>query len=161
ELGIVKDRLRLKDATHMLANIAVPSTIQLVATIRDEVLDAAKPFAPKEVEAEWSVIDVECASSHSMNDKARLAMRVMQLRRVLLWADDLPNSDAFRAATGEAPNEAPNEAPDEAARESLRRALTLAHKVLVDRDNPKAGKGVSDKLISVHDPDARCGKHGE
>ena len=30
-LGLVKDRLRLKDATHIIANIAVPSTIRLVA----------------------------------------------------------------------------------------------------------------------------------
>jgi hypothetical protein len=27
EKGIVRDRLRLKDATHMLANIAVPSAM--------------------------------------------------------------------------------------------------------------------------------------
>lgn len=29
--GLIKDRLRLKDATHVIANIAIPSTIQLVA----------------------------------------------------------------------------------------------------------------------------------
>jgi hypothetical protein len=39
----------------------------------------------------------------------------------------------------------------------LREALALAHKVLADRENPKA----SDKVISIHDPDARHGKHGE
>src|SRR5437763_1415841 len=31
-LGLVKDRLRLKDATHIIANIAVPSTIRLEGT---------------------------------------------------------------------------------------------------------------------------------
>jgi hypothetical protein len=35
--------------------------------------------------------------------------------------------------------------------------LALAHKVLADRDDPQAG----DKVVSVHDPDARCGKHGD
>jgi hypothetical protein len=35
--------------------------------------------------------------------------------------------------------------------------LKLAHKVLGDRDQPEAG----DKVISVQDPDARCGKHGQ
>jgi Transposase DDE domain len=35
--------------------------------------------------------------------------------------------------------------------------LKLAHKVLNDRDHPEAG----DKVVSVHDADARCGKHGE
>src|SRR6202043_887607 len=66
------------------------------------------------------------------------------LRNVLLWADDLPGSEAFRAGT----------ASDQ---EKLRAALALAHKVLADREDPKA----SDKVVSVHDPDARCGKHGE
>src|SRR6516162_4714284 len=36
-LGLVKDRLRLKDATHIIANIAVPSTIRLVAEVRDQI----------------------------------------------------------------------------------------------------------------------------
>lgn len=155
ELGIVKDRLRLKDATHVLANIAIPSIIQLVATMRDEVLEAAEPFAPNEVAAEWRDIDAECVKSDSMSDKERLALRVAQLRRVLVWADELPNSDAFRT-TGKM-NEAAHEAAHEAAQEALRRALTLGHKVLADRENPKGG----DRVVSVHDPDARCGKHGE
>jgi transposase len=34
--------------------------------------------------------------------------------------------------------------------------LALAHKILADREDPKAG----DKVISVHDPDARRGLHG-
>jgi transposase len=32
--GLVNDRLRLKDATHSIANIAIPSTIRLVAQTR-------------------------------------------------------------------------------------------------------------------------------
>jgi hypothetical protein len=71
-----------------------------------------------------------------------LLARVEHLRSVLAWADELPASEAFRAG-------------DAASQEKLRAALTLAHKVLGDRDDPKAG----DKVVSVHDPDARCGKH--
>src|SRR4029077_15324431 len=44
-VGLVKDRLRLKDATHIIANIAVPSTIRLVAEVRDQLLEALRPFA--------------------------------------------------------------------------------------------------------------------
>jgi N-acetyl-gamma-glutamyl-phosphate reductase len=44
-MGLVRDRLRLKDATHIIANIAIPSTIRLVAETRDGVLEAAEPFA--------------------------------------------------------------------------------------------------------------------
>lgn len=143
ELGLVKDRLRLKDATHIIANIAIPSTIRLVAEVRDQVLEAAKPFAPEVVKAEWDRVDVVCASSEDLPDTERLVLRVQHLRSVLLWADELPVSAAFRDGA----------ASDQ---EKLRAALTLAHKVLADREDPQA----SDKVIGVHDPDARCGKHG-
>ena len=142
ELGLVKDRLRLKDATHVIANIAIPSTIRLVAEVRDQVLDAAKLFAPDDVAAEWDRVDVVCTASEDLPDTERLVGRVQHLRSVLLWADELPSTEAFRAGPA-------------ADQEKLRKALTLAHKVLADREDPKAG----DKVISVHDPDARCGNH--
>lgn len=41
EHGVVKDRLRIKDATHVIANIAVPSAIALVAQTREKLLAAA------------------------------------------------------------------------------------------------------------------------
>ena len=41
--GLIRDRLRLKDATHVLANIAVPATLRVVAQTRQRVLDAARP----------------------------------------------------------------------------------------------------------------------
>jgi len=39
----------LKDATHIIANIAVPSTIRLVAEVRDQLLEALRPFAAARV----------------------------------------------------------------------------------------------------------------
>jgi transposase len=141
ELGLIKDRLRLKDATHLIANIAIPSTIRLVAQMRDQLLDAAEPFAPEEVQREWSFADTLCCSDE-IPDIQRLARRVYHLKSVLLWADELPSSEVFRAGTAE-------------HQEALRKALELAHKVLADREDPKAG----DKVISIHDPDARCGNH--
>jgi transposase len=142
ELGLVKDRLRLKDATHIIANIAIPSTIRLVAEMRDQVLEAAKPFAPAETALEWHQVDVVCASSEDLPDTERLVRRVQHLRSVLLWADELPASTAFHAGAI-------------SDQEKLRTALALAHKVLADREDPKGG----DKVISIHDPDARCGNH--
>jgi transposase len=145
EMGLVRDRLRLKDATHVIANIAIPSTIRLVAEIRDQLLDAAEPFDKAQVAYEWQCVDDICmAASEDRPDTERLVHRVEHLRRVLSWADELPNSEAFK--TGDALRQ-----------EKLLAALTLAHKILADRDDPKAG----DKVISVHDTDARCGKHGE
>lgn len=142
-LGVVGDRLRLKDATHIIANIAIPSTIRLVAEMRDQVLEAATPFAAPAVADEWQRVDVLCARSEEVSDRERLVLRVEHLRSILRWADALPHCPAF--ADG-----------DDASRHKLQTALSLAHKVLADRDDANA----SDKVLSVHDPDARCGKHG-
>lgn len=143
ELGLVRNRLRLKDATHIIATIAVPSTIRLVAETRDGLLEAARPFAADRVNEETRRAKEIRLASDDLPDAERLLRRVTHLREVLAWADDVPTSAAFAAAP--------------ARQEKLRVALALAHKVLADRDDPKAG----DKLISVHDPDARRGKHGE
>ena len=37
EYGLIRDRLRLKDATHVLADIAVPSPLRLVAQMRQRL----------------------------------------------------------------------------------------------------------------------------
>lgn len=144
ELGLVRDRLRLKDATHILANIAVPSTIRLVADTRDQLLAAARPFAAERVGQETERGEAIHVASADLPDQERLIRRVVHLREILAWADEVPAAAAFRTAAAE-------------GQEKLRAALTLAHKVLADRDDPKAG----DKVVSTHDADARCGKHGE
>jgi transposase len=144
ELGLVRDRLRLKDATHIIANIAIPSTLRLVANTRDQLLEALRPFATERVDEETRRAEAIGVASDDLPDQERLLRRVTHVREVLAWADEVPHSETFTAATA-------------AWQEKLRSALALAHKVLADRDDPKAG----DKVVSVHDPDARCGKHGD
>jgi transposase len=143
-LGLVKDRLRLKDATHIIANIAVPSTIRLVAEVRDRLLEALRPFAAERVAEEEERAEAIRVASDDAKDEERLARRVAHLRAVLAWADDVSPQPSFAAGSAK-------------SQERLRLALTLAHKVLADRDDPKAG----DKVRSAHDPDARRGKHGD
>jgi len=143
EMGLVRNRLRLKDATHIIANIAIPSTIRLVAETRDQLLEAVRPFAPERADEETRRGDAIRQASEDLPDQERLVRRIAHLREVLAWADDVPGQEAFAAAA--------------TSQDKLRSALTLAHKVLGDRDDPKAG----DKVVSVHDPDARCGKHGD
>src|SRR5262249_5574683 len=48
EAGLVKDRLRLKDATHLIADVADVQPLQLVAQVRERLLQAAAPFC-----ADW------------------------------------------------------------------------------------------------------------
>jgi transposase len=143
-LGLVKDRLRLKDATHIIANIAVPSTIRLVAEARDQLLDALQPLAPERVAEEEQRAQAIHLGSADAKDEERLLQRVTHLRAVLAWADDVPGQ-AVMAQHGEQ------------ALEQLRSALSLAHKILADREDPKSG----DHVISVQDADARRGKHGD
>jgi transposase len=142
-LGLVKDRLRLKDATHIIANIAVPSTIRLVAAVRDQLLAALRPFATARVaEEEERAAAIHVGTADAL-DAERLLQRVTHLRAVLAWADAVPQQ------AGCGPPSALDQAP-------LQAVLALAHQILADRDDPEAG----DKVISVQDPDARCGKHG-
>jgi len=142
-LGLVKDRLRLKDATHILANIAIPSTIRLVAEARDQLLDALQPFAPQRVTAEEQRAEAIRLGTEDAKDEERLLQRVTHLRAVLAWADDVPRQEGF------------HQQPEQ-AQQRLPSALVLAHKILADREDPKAG----DKVLSVHDADARRGMHG-
>jgi IS5 family transposase len=142
-LGLVKDRLRLKDATHIIANIAVPSTIRLVAEVRDGLLEALQPFAAARVAEEVQQAESIRAGTADANDEERLVRRVTHLRAILAWADEVPEQDGFGQGSAK-------------SQEQLRAALALAHKVLADRE-----EGARDKVVSAQDPDARCGKHGE
>ena len=142
EQGLVKDRLRLKDASHVIANIAVPSTLALVAQMRDLLLAAAETFDPLRVAGERVNIDVLRQTTAGQNNEQRLLARVTHLREILMWVDEL------------APPALADEHP---AWQALVQKRQLAHKILADREHPKDG----DRTVSLVDPEARCGKHGQ
>jgi transposase len=139
--GLVKDRLRIKDASHVIANIAVPSTLALIAQVRDKLLAAAEPFDPTRVEGERVNIELLRESSAGQQNEQRLVARVTHLREILAWIDEvkpLPNAD------------------NHPAWQTLVEQRQLAHKILADQENPEAGH----RTLSTVDPDARRGKHG-
>lgn len=142
--GLVKDRLRLKDATHVMANIAIPSAIQLVAQTRTRMLRSAKPYAPERVAYEEEQAAHIRRWTDDLKDEARLLARVEHLRQIVTWADELQQR---LGAPG----------PKDAKRQRFDEALALAHRILDQSDHPDQ-KG---KTLSVHDPDARTGKHGD
>jgi transposase len=142
--GLIRDRLRLKDATHVIANIAVPSTLGVVAQTRQRLLDAARPYAPERVAADEAEVEVVRQATADLPDTDRLVARVTHLRAIVAWADEVQQT-LGPAATPPAP-----------VRTRFEAALTLAHRVLADRDDPDKG----DQVRSVVDVDARCGKHG-
>src|SRR3989442_558670 len=72
EYGLIRDRLRLKDATHIMANIAVPSTLELVAQTRQRLLAAARPYAPAPGTADGAEAGEGRQHKAVIPDKARL-----------------------------------------------------------------------------------------
>lgn len=142
EAGVVKDRLRLKDASHVIASIAVPSTLALVAGIRDRLLVAAEPFDPQGAAGHRLEIELLRTRTAKDRDEARLAARVEHLRDMLTWVQSFPT---------------PENAATNPAWQKLCQIRELAEKILRDRDQPEEGR----KTLSVTDPEARRGKHGE
>jgi transposase len=143
ERGLVKDRLRLKDATHVLANIAIPTTIALVAQTRERLLQALEPWAPTEVGSQRQRAEQIRQRTEDLSGEERLLERVVHLRELVAWAEVVCNRDDFRAALP-------------LQQQQLQEALELARKVLDDREDPDS----KHHLRSLHDPDARSGKHG-
>lgn len=144
EAGLVKDRLRLKDATHVLANIAVPATIRLVAQARTALLDAAADFAAHEVAQHREAATALRTATPDLADAARLLRRVEHLRELVAWADGWQ----ARLELGAPPVSL-------VVYDTFVQALAHAHKILNDRE-PTA----RDKMLSLTDPDARRSKHG-
>jgi len=147
--GLVKDRLRLKDATHLIANIAIPSTLRLVAQTREQLLSAAECFAATEVAAHRAQVEVVRAATADLSEEQRLLARVTHLRELVGWGEQWQQH--LREAAGRA-----QPVVSEERVEAFAAALDLAHKVLNDRE-PEA----KDKVRSVVDQDVRTGKHGD
>ena len=143
--GLISDRLRLKDATHILADVADMRPIALVAQVRESLWQAAEPLFADTVDQQRAFYQTVQPSTAELPDEDRLAFRVEHLRGVTMVLQqqlaDLPTTQDKEAKRVK----------------RLQRALEVARKLLQDRDNPQAG----DRLASAMDPDARCGKHGE
>jgi hypothetical protein len=135
----------LKDATHVIANVAIPSAIGLVAQARQRLLRSAKGYAKTQVEAEEPRAEQIRQNSDDLSDEARLLLRIQHLREIVIWADELQK----RLGT-------PSGSPTP-QRRRFDEALALAHRILDQIDDPDQ----PDRTRSITDPDARRGKHGD
>jgi transposase len=142
EHGLIRDRLRIKDATHIIADIAVPAGLSLVAQARNRLLNAAEPFDPERVAGERVRLDTIRDSTDGQANDVRLLGRIEHLRDILAWTDEI---------------DPPQDAETNPTWRSLADAREIARKTLAGHDAPSDG----DKLRSVSDPDARRGRHGE
>jgi IS5 family transposase len=147
--GLVKDRLRIKDATHVLADIAIPAGIGIVASARNKLLLAAEPFDLERVTGERVRTEAIRTSTDKGSNETRLLARVDHLRDILGWVDELLDTgdDVFQGNS------------DTASRQwqQLQTAAEIARKVLSGHDTPQE----PGKIRSTVDPDARRGRHGE
>jgi transposase len=142
EAGLVKDRLRLKDATHLFADAADLRPLQLAAQVRERLLAAAMPFCADWVEAQRQQVETLRQTTETLSDDERLASRVEHLREM---------AAQLRERMGQLPLTAEADRP----RQRLQRALEVADKLLADRQ-----PGAQDRLVNAVDPDARVGLHG-
>ena len=142
EAGLVRDRLRLKDATHLLADVAELRPLALTAQVREHVLRAAEPFFPGWVQERRAAGALLRQTTAEHAEAERLAARLEQLRTSVV---QLREQAASLPST-----------PDDRKRQRLDKALEVADKLLADRDDPEAG----DRLASAVDPEARTGRHG-
>jgi transposase len=143
EHGLVKDRLRLKDATHVFADVAIPPVIGLVAGIRQRLLEAVGAYDGEWAEGQRIRAEMLRNDDAGASDEQRLAVRVTHLREIIAWVDELVKQERDTAAL------------EEPRWMRLKQTLGIAHKVLADRDAPKGG----DRLVSLEDTDARFGYH--
>lgn len=141
EAGLVKDRLRLKDATHMLADVADVQPLPLAAQVRERLLNAAAPLFAAWVAEQRMQIDTLRQTTAEFADDERLAARLEHLRE---RAAQLRDRLTHLTTTPET----------ESAHARLRRALDLVAKLLADRV-----PGAQDRLASAVDPEARVGMH--
>lgn len=145
EHGLVRDRLRLKDATHLFADVAKVGPLPLVAQVRERLLQAAEPLFAEWVRQERVLFATLRQTTAELPDEERLAHRVEHLR-------DLATTLQQQLADLTSPAQ-----KDANHVQRLQRALAVAFKLLADRADPEAG----DRLASAIDPDARNGKHGQ
>jgi transposase len=143
EHGLVKDRLRLKDATHVLADVAIPPVIGLVAGIRYRLLEAVAAYDPEWAGGQRIRAEMLRNDDAGVSDEQRLTVRVTHLREIIAWVDEFVQQERDTVAS------------DEPQWVQLKQTLAIAHKVLADRDHPKGG----DRLVSLEDTDTRFGHH--
>jgi len=147
EEGLISDRLRLKDATHIYADIAVPTSLGLFAQLRQRMLSKIAQFDPAAAES----FDVDVQRMRQRCDggspEDRLAARVEMVQDLLSWIGQQ--------------EQPPSTSDQDTAKQKHWQAMQaigeVAEKILFDLANPQAG----DKTLSVVDPEARRGKHGE
>jgi transposase len=141
DANLIRDRLRLKDATHVIANIAVPTTLALLAQLREKMLGVIHSIDPEAEHGFAMEVDRIRQETEQASDEIKLQTRLSLVSDILGWIQ----------------LQTPPANDDDRRWVKLQAVRQLAEKITDDVLNP--GKG--HRTLSVVDPDARRGKHGE
>lgn len=137
--GVLKERLRITDCTHLIADMATPATLELLAQIRDRLLTSAAVFDSQRVAGERLRLVSLRETTRDLSIAQRLAARVTHGRELVAWMNTLtPPAD------------------DNSAWQRFQQDLALLGKVLGESEDPQVGN----RTRSAVDPDARRGRHG-
>lgn len=139
--GVLKERLRLTDTTHMIADMAAPATIELLAQTRNRCLNSAAVFDDARVAGERLRVESLRESTKGLSVAQRLDARLTHCRELIAWMSEL----------------APPAEADDAAWLQFQQDLALLRKVVGECENPES----PDRTRSATDPDARRGRHGK
>ncbi len=142
DANLVRDRLRLKDATHVIANIAIPTTLGLLAQLRERMLDAIDKLDPESASGYRIEADRIRIETENADDDIKLQQRLALVIDMLEWIKKQPT---------------PPEGNQNPHWKNLQALGELSQKIVGDSLHP----GQSDRTLSVVDPDARRGKHGQ
>lgn len=140
--GLVKDRLRLKDASHVIANIAVPTTLKLFGQLRDRLLTQMAKFDKDAAQGYQILADQIREQTLGQNSDARLEPRVTLLQDILYTIRQFAE---------------PPDANTNSSWQELQRLCQLAEQILDDQAHPERGR----RTLSLVDSQARRGKHGD
>lgn len=140
--GLVRDQLRLKDATHILANISIPSTMALLSQIRERLLTLIEKFDAEA--ARGFRVSVEAIRTRTKDSGEAIQMneRMELLTDIVGFASDQLSH--------------PDRKLIDPLRTKLEESVELARKILDQKAQAKAKREVR----SIVDADALRGKHG-
>ncbi len=91
--GLISDRLRLKDATHIYGDVAIPTSLGLFASLRDRMLASIRRYDSDAADVFESEIEAVRERTAASTAEERLAARVSLVEDLLAWIIEQPACD--------------------------------------------------------------------
>jgi len=83
--GLIQDKLRITDATHLYSAAAIPSAITLLAQLRERMIAAIQGVGPIDTQGFRLVRDRVKTESESLEVKPKLQTRVDLVQEIQDW----------------------------------------------------------------------------